>query len=81
MAADSPSLIASGQFDEAEQEIEKVIRSFWLFRSVKLLSLHHLAVLRHALVTMAGIPAILCRGPCFGQQLTAASPELPAPRG
>jgi hypothetical protein len=48
MAADSPSLIASGQFDEAEAEIEKVIRSFWLFRSVKLLSLHHLAVLRHA---------------------------------
>jgi hypothetical protein len=48
MAADSPSLIASGQFDQAEQEIEKVIRSFWLFRSVKLLGLHHLAVLRHA---------------------------------
>jgi hypothetical protein len=48
MAADSPSLIASGQFDEAEQEIERVIRSFWLFRSVKLLGLHHLAVLRHA---------------------------------
>lgn len=48
MAADSPTLIASGQFDEAEEEIERVIRSFWLFRSVKLLGLHHLAVLRHA---------------------------------
>jgi hypothetical protein len=48
MAADSPSLIASGQYDEAEQEIERVIGSFWLFRSVKLMSLHHLAVLRHA---------------------------------
>lgn len=48
LAADSPSLIASGQFDEAEQEIERVIRSFWLFRSFKLMSLHHLAVLRHA---------------------------------
>jgi hypothetical protein len=48
MAADSPSLIASGQYDQAEEEIERVIRSFWLFRSVKLLSLHHLAVLRHA---------------------------------
>lgn len=48
LAADSPSLIASGQFDEAEQEIERVIRSFWLFRPVKLMSLHHLAVLRHA---------------------------------
>ncbi len=48
MAADSPLLIATGQFDEAEQEIEKVIRSFWLFRPVKLMSIHHLAVLRHA---------------------------------
>ena len=48
MGADSPSLIASGQFDEAEQEIEKVIKSFWLVRSAKLLGLHHLAVLRHA---------------------------------
>jgi hypothetical protein len=48
MAADSPSLIASGQYDEAEQEIERVIRSIWLFRSFKLMSLHHLAVLRHA---------------------------------
>jgi GNAT superfamily N-acetyltransferase len=48
MAADSPQLIASGHFDEAEQEIERVIRSFWLLRSVKLLGLHHLAVLRHA---------------------------------
>ena len=48
LAADSPSLIASGHLDEAEEEIEKVLRSFWLFRSVKLMGLHHLAVLRHA---------------------------------
>jgi hypothetical protein len=48
LAVDSPSLIASGQYDEAEQEIERIIRSFWLFRSFKLMSLHHLAVLRHA---------------------------------
>jgi hypothetical protein len=48
LAADSPLLIASGQFDEAEEHIEQVLRSFSLFRAVKLLSLHHLAVLRHA---------------------------------
>jgi hypothetical protein len=48
LAADSPMLIASGQFDEAEQRIEQVLRTFSLFRAVKLLSLHHLAVLRHA---------------------------------
>ena len=48
LAADSPSLIARGEFDEAEHRIEQVLRSFSLFRTVKLLSLHHLAVLRHA---------------------------------
>jgi hypothetical protein len=48
LAADSPTLIAAGQFDEAEHRIEQVLRSFSLFRTVKLLSVHHLAVLRHA---------------------------------
>lgn len=48
LAADSPLLIASGQFDEAEQRIERVLRSFPLFRAVSILSVHHLAVLRHA---------------------------------
>jgi hypothetical protein len=48
LAADSPSLIARGEFDEAELRIEQVLRSFSLFRTVKLLSVHHLAVLRHA---------------------------------
>jgi hypothetical protein len=48
LAADSPTLIARGEFDEAEHRIEQVLRSFSLFRTVKLLSLHHLAVLRHA---------------------------------
>jgi hypothetical protein len=47
-AADSPLLIASGQFDEAEQRIEGVLRGFSIFRTAKLLSLHHLSVLRHA---------------------------------
>src|SRR5439155_4115283 len=48
LAAGSPSLIAAGQFDLAEYQIEQALRSFSLFRSSKLLSLHHLAVLRHA---------------------------------
>lgn len=48
LAAESPSLIAAGQFDEAEQQIEEALRSFSLFRGAKMLSLHHLALLRHA---------------------------------
>src|SRR5690606_4345148 len=48
LAAGSPSLIAAGQFEEAERQIETALRTFSLFRTVKLLSLHHLALLRHA---------------------------------
>jgi hypothetical protein len=48
LAADSPSLIAAGHFEAAEQHIEQALRSFSLFRTAKLLTLHHLAVLRHA---------------------------------
>jgi hypothetical protein len=48
LAARSPSLIAMGDFDEAERQIEGALRSFSIFRAAKLLSLHHLAMLRHA---------------------------------
>jgi hypothetical protein len=48
LAADSPSLIAAGQFEQAESRIDSALRSFSLFRTAKLLSLHHLALLRHA---------------------------------
>jgi hypothetical protein len=48
LAAGSPRLIAAGQFDQAEYQIEQALRSFSLFRTSKLMSLHHLAVLRHA---------------------------------
>jgi len=48
LVADSPSLIASGQYDTAEQRIDTALRSFSIFRAVKLLGLHHLAALRHA---------------------------------
>ena len=43
-----PMLIASGDLVQAEQEIESAIHGFSVMRSVKLLSLHHLAVLRMA---------------------------------
>ncbi|MBV8780636.1 MAG: hypothetical protein JO353_04500 [Phycisphaerae bacterium] len=48
LAAASPPLIAAGQFDAAEEQIAGALRSFSISRKVKLLSLHHLAVLRHA---------------------------------
>jgi hypothetical protein len=48
MAADSPSLIAAGEFDQAESHIDAALRSFSLFRTAKIVSLHHLALLRHA---------------------------------
>ena len=48
IAADSPSLIAAGEFDAAERRIGEALHAFSLFRTVKLLSLHHLALLRHA---------------------------------
>ncbi len=48
LAAGSSALIAAGQYDEAERVIDQALRSFSLFRAVKLQTLHHLALLRHA---------------------------------
>src|SRR4051812_8433592 len=48
LSADAPSLIASGQFEEAEGQIELVLRRFSIFRGVKLQAAQQLAVLRHA---------------------------------
>jgi hypothetical protein len=67
--ATSPGLIATGQFEEAEQNIEQALRSFSLFRTVKLLSVHHLAVLRHAQRRWQD-SAVLCRA-LLGQRLGA----------
>ena len=60
IVADSPSLIASGQYEEAEQRIDQAIASFSLFRIVKLQALHNLALLRHAQQRWQET-AILCR--------------------
>ncbi|HWE04296.1 MAG TPA: hypothetical protein VG326_17960 [Tepidisphaeraceae bacterium] len=48
IARNSPALIASGQFDEAERQIESAMRAFTLFGPAKLKALHQLAILRHA---------------------------------
>ncbi len=60
MAADSSSLIAAGQYELAEEHIAEALGSFTIFRTVKLLSLHHLAVLRHAQSRWQE-SALLCR--------------------
>lgn len=61
MAVDPPRLIAQGQFDQAEEQIEQVIRGFSFYRTVKLTGLHQLAILRHA-QRQWGESATLCRG-------------------
>jgi hypothetical protein len=67
LAAESPSLIAAGDLQAAEEQIEQALRSFSLFRSAKVLSLHHLALLRHAQRRWQD-SALLCRT-LLGQRL------------
>ena len=69
LAADSPALIASGRFEEAERQIDQALRSFSLFRGVKLQTLHHLALLRHAQRRWREA-AVLCSA-LLGQRLGA----------
>jgi hypothetical protein len=71
IAAGSPSLIAAGQFDEAEKQIDKAVRTFSLFRAAKLQSLHQLAMLRHAQRRWQE-SAALCRA-LLGQRLGVRS--------
>jgi hypothetical protein len=71
MAQMSSTMIAAGQWDQAEKQIEQSLRSFSLFRSNKLLSLHHLALLRHA-QNRYPESATLCRA-LLGQRLGALS--------
>ena len=67
LAQASSSLIAAGQWDRAEQQIEQALRAFSLFRTNKLISLHHLALLRHA-QNRYPETATLCRA-LLGQRL------------
>jgi hypothetical protein len=59
-ATQFPSLIAAGQFDVAEDQIERLLRTFSPFKNVKLLGVHHLAMLRHAQSRWQDT-AMLCR--------------------
>lgn len=43
-----PMLIAAGQYEEAERQIQQALESVATLRSIKLLGLHYLAMLRHA---------------------------------
>ena len=47
LAVGSSSLIAAGLYDAAEVQLSRVLDRFSLFRTTKLLSIHHLALLRH----------------------------------
>jgi hypothetical protein len=67
LAAVSPALIASGRFEQAEEHIAEALTSFSLFRNVKLRSLHHLAMLRHAQQRF-GETAMLCHA-LLGEKL------------
>ena len=66
-AAISPALIAAGEYEQAQQSIDEALRGFSLFRSVKLRSLHHLALLRHAQGRWQEA-ALLCRA-LLGERL------------
>jgi len=48
LAVGASPLIATGQFDAAEVQLNEALQSFSIFRGAKLIGLHHLAVLRHA---------------------------------
>ncbi|HRK31791.1 MAG TPA: hypothetical protein PLD59_11985 [Tepidisphaeraceae bacterium] len=58
LGADFPELVAAGQFDAAESQIESSLRAFSLLRPAKLLALHQLAVLRHAQARYADAAAL-----------------------
>lgn len=67
LITDSPSLIAAGRFEEAEERIDQALRGFSIFRHVKVLGLHHLALLRHTQKNWHE-SAMLCRA-LLGQKL------------
>ena len=72
VAADSPLLIASGQYDEAEQHLEVALRSFNILRSARLVNMHQLILLRHAQGKWRDA-AVLCQA-LLGQRLGTLKP-------
>ena len=73
ISADSPALIAAGEYEQAEKQIEEALSTFSLFRVVKLQALHHLALLRHAQKRFREA-AELCRAVLSHRLGTAAAP-------
>lgn len=76
IARNSPALIASGQFDEAERQIDLAMRAFTLFGPAKLRALQQLATLRHAQRRFPEAAA-LCRallGHRLGRSASLAKP-------
>lgn len=67
VAADSQQLIAAGRLELAEKQIEQSLASFSIFRHAKLMTIHHLAMLRHAQKRW-GDTALLCRA-LLGERL------------
>lgn len=67
LASQLPSLIASGRYDAAEAGINRGLQSFSLFKGPKLVSMHHLAMLRMAQNRYED-SAMLCRA-LLGQNL------------
>lgn len=47
-AVQSSMLIAAGEYQQAEAQIERSLKGFSIARNAKLIGLHHLALLRHA---------------------------------
>jgi hypothetical protein len=78
LAADAPSLIAAGRYEAAERHIDQALRSFSLFRTTKLLGIHHLATLRHA-QRRWNESALLCRA-LIRQRLGPLAPLARASR-
>lgn len=56
-----PMMIALGQVDQAEQQIDQALQRFTVLSSVKLLGMHHLAKIR-LMQKQWGEAATLCRG-------------------
>lgn len=69
MVAQSPLLIAAGQYEQAERQIGEALGAFSMFRVIRLRSLHALALLRHAQKRW-GDAAILCRA-LLGESLAS----------
>lgn len=70
LASMSSPLIAAGQFEEAEQQIDEAVRAFSVFKNVKLQTLQCLAQLRYAQRRWPET-ALLCRA-VLGPRLVSA---------